>query len=222
MKSILFLSIAFIFQFSFGEIDRKGNGGDPIAFEFMNSARAAFLSIDRNSDLYSHVDISALTRLLQSTKIVVTNEPIFVIVDGVRQQSVAANFHDPNRIVLHRSAWLAIKDPDTKKALALHEYLSLLGIESSGNYEVSRNITANCYGPQLARDAVRAIALVSNRANISDIVGGCSQEDICQIFANYRSLNYADLYQVKYDQSQCRVTELKLVQSGAEVQNPHE
>lgn len=74
----------------------------------------------------------------------------------------------------------------------------------------------SCYGPKLARDAIRAIALVSNKAMITDIVGGAGDE----IWANYRYHGYSDHYQVKIDEKQCRVLELKLIAANEAVKEP--
>ncbi|OFZ31115.1 MAG: hypothetical protein A2622_00490 [Bdellovibrionales bacterium RIFCSPHIGHO2_01_FULL_40_29] len=196
-----------------------GNGGDPLVFDFIHSARSALIKVNKNTDLAQSIPLFELSRQIQKTRIIISNEPLFVSVEGIQQQSVAVNYHHPDRIVLHRSAWLAIQDSSAKEALALHEYLSLLGLESSGRYDISKNLTASCYGPQLARDAIRALALISNRSQISDLVGGC-QKTTCKIAANYRQAQYADLYHVTYDEIQCRVTTLTLVTSGMPVQDP--
>lgn len=83
---------------------------------------------------------------------------------------------------------------------------------------VSQAAFAGCYGPQLARDSVRAIALVSGRSQISDMVGGCAG-NTCQIAANYRAANYSDLYQVSFSETECRVLSLKLLASNQPIQN---
>jgi len=76
---------------------------------------------------------------------------------------------------------------------------------------------ADCYGPKLARDAIRAIALVSDRSMITDMVGHCP--DACEIWANYRNLNYSDRYEVVVNEKDCRVISLKLTGANLPVQN---
>ena len=78
---------------------------------------------------------------------------------------------------------------------------------------------AACYGPQIARNAVRMIATVSGHAEISDLVGGC-MDSTCQIAANYRPYGFADIYSVIYNERQCRIVELKLTATNQPVQNP--
>jgi hypothetical protein len=83
----------------------------------------------------------------------------------------------------------------------------------------AQRANAACYGPQLARNAVRAIATVSGHAEISDLVGACT-DSTCQIAANYRSYGFADIYSVIYNEPQCRIIELKLTAINQPVQNP--
>jgi hypothetical protein len=76
----------------------------------------------------------------------------------------------------------------------------------------------DCYAPKLARDAIRAIALVSDRSMITDMVGGGSGEDI---WANYRNHGYSDHYQVKIDLNSCRVLDLHLVEANGPIKEPN-
>lgn len=69
-----------------------------------------------------------------------------------------------------------------------------------------------CYGPKLARDAVRAVALISDRSMITELVGGGEH-----IWANYRHHGYSDHYQVKVDEASCRVLELRLLEAGGPI-----
>lgn len=73
----------------------------------------------------------------------------------------------------------------------------------------------SCYGPKLARDAIRAVALVSNRSMITDMVGGSGFD----IWANYRNHGFSDHYHVVVDSKACRVLELRLVKAGEPIQN---
>jgi hypothetical protein len=70
-----------------------------------------------------------------------------------------------------------------------------------------------CYGPKLARDAVRAIALISDRAMITDMVGGSDGH----IWANYRNHGYSDHYLVRVDSRACRVLELRIIETNVPI-----
>jgi hypothetical protein len=74
-----------------------------------------------------------------------------------------------------------------------------------------------CNASKLARDSVRAIALISDRSMISDLVGGLDQHNDDQqsfrIWANYRAFNYSDEYYVTVSNKECRVTLFKLTES---------
>ncbi len=70
-------------------------------------------------------------------------------------------------------------------------------------------VTTNCYPPKVARDAIRAVAIVTDRSMITDVVGSCS--DRCQLWANYRNHGYSDHYEVTVESGECRVTSLKLI-----------
>lgn len=70
--------------------------------------------------------------------------------------------------------------------------------------------SAECYTSKIARDAVRAVALVTNRAMITDLVGGYDGGAFT-IWANYRNHGYADKYEVKVEPKTCRVISLNLL-----------
>jgi len=82
---------------------------------------------------------------------------------------------------------------------------------------------ADCYPPKMAQDAVRAIALISDRSQITDLVGGQSSsspgQQTFRIFANYRYHNYSDKYEVVIDSEKCRVSSFILVDSNLPLQN---
>lgn len=74
-----------------------------------------------------------------------------------------------------------------------------------------QSIAEECYGPKLARDAIRAVALVSNKSMITDMVGNCL--DVCNLWANYRYHKYSDQYAVSVNEKECRVLNLTLVKA---------
>lgn len=68
---------------------------------------------------------------------------------------------------------------------------------------------AECNEAKIARDSIRAVALISNQSMITDLVGGCDSDLICEIWANYRNHGYADKYQIKV--RECRVESFELI-----------
>ena len=98
------------------------------------------------------------------------------------------------------------------KNITISVFLLAVGILPSSSFAV-----ADCYGPKLARDAIRAIALISNRSMITDMVGGCP--DTCDISANYRHHGYSDRYEVVVDEKECRVISLKLTGAHLPIQS---
>jgi hypothetical protein len=85
--------------------------------------------------------------------------------------------------------------------------------------------SADCYTAKTARDAVRAIALVSNQSMITDLVGGPlssgDDADSYQIWANYRHHSYADRYEVSVERKTCRVRLVRLVAAHLPIVEPN-
>ncbi len=94
----------------------------------------------------------------------------------------------------------------------------------SGLVLTSSLASAECDTSKTARDAVRAMALISDRAMITDLVGGTvgGEENVVtyNIWANYRHHNYADNYQVAVQPGKCRVMSLKLLGYDLPVKDP--
>ncbi len=71
--------------------------------------------------------------------IVVDNYDLRVQIEGVSQPCVAINEAKYNRITVHAQRWQEIKNPFAKTGIALHEFLSLVGLEA--NWFISYFIT---------------------------------------------------------------------------------
>jgi hypothetical protein len=62
--------------------------------------------------------------------------------NGVKQSSVAENFPERKLILINRSRWSEIKNERVKEGIALHEFASLKGLESTGRYSESAKYLA--------------------------------------------------------------------------------
>lgn len=113
-------------------------GGDEIGLEFQGLFIRALRNIRANNvSLANQVTaLNPLTDLVNAT-IVVVDEPLFVTINGITQASVATNQRSTGTIRIHRQRWQSITNVRIKEGIALHEVLSLKGIESTGNYPVS-------------------------------------------------------------------------------------
>ena len=58
------------------------------------------------------------------------------------QNSAAINDPRANTIIINRQRWINITDPFMRSAIALHEVLSLNGLESTGSYPFSARLLA--------------------------------------------------------------------------------
>lgn len=115
-----------------------GNGGDPLALEFIDKALEAIALTEREPEKYSEVGEVNLRKILDGTKVLVVDEPLKVEVDGVTTSPPAANFENPKRILIYRKGWEDLKENKYRLKWALHEVLCLAKLEQSGVYKISR------------------------------------------------------------------------------------
>jgi uncharacterized protein len=71
-------------------------------------------------------------------KVIIVDETLPLQIGSAVQTSAALNFPGENQILVNRSAWKQIADDKMKEALALHELLSLMGLEGTGQYTISQ------------------------------------------------------------------------------------
>jgi hypothetical protein len=94
-----------------------------------------------------------------------------------------------------------------------------------GLIALTSNASIQCESSQLARKAIRAIALVSEDPSgemITDLVGGATEmgeQTTFSIWANYRYLNYSDKYEVIVEEETCRLISLRLVARNLPIKN---
>jgi hypothetical protein len=132
---ILFFGLILTEKFAFAGRE-TGNGGDPVAIDFLNRAYEAIYKVNNASEKFPEVSSLDLATLLDKTKIYVVDEDLIVNKDNVQQKSAAKNYFNPNRILINRASWNNISSPRLKESLALHELLSLKGVEETGVYSV--------------------------------------------------------------------------------------
>lgn len=120
-------------------MDRKGNGGNEIALDFARSAKTVLAIYGGELKTYVQLKNKDLGKMLEKTKLLVSSTPLTVELQGINQEVTAINFKNPSTILINEKRWLNIKEEAIKEALALHELLSLVGIEKTGVYFISKN-----------------------------------------------------------------------------------
>lgn len=139
MKTLVFTSLIVFAQLSFAQIDRKGNGGNEIALDFLNSAKRVLSIYGGELRTFPQLKGINLGKVLEKTNILISSTPLQVELRGINQEVTAVNFRSPTTIVINEKRWLNIKENAVKEALALHELLSLVGVERTGVYFISKN-----------------------------------------------------------------------------------
>lgn len=119
--------------------DERGNGGDNIGIEFKNIASQAIAEMQQYPKHFPKFDSANFLLALENAKIIIVDIPLYVESHGVIQDSVAKNVKYPDRILINRARWKALKDnAKMQKTIAVHELAGLLEIESTGVYTLSQ------------------------------------------------------------------------------------
>jgi hypothetical protein len=105
-------------------------GGNNIALEFMQGLTSALKSMPSLNE-------AQVLAKAQGASIIIVNKPLSVQILGVKQPSIAINDPEMDVIQINEVQWNTIGDIHQKEGIALHEVLSLMGLESSGNYPIS-------------------------------------------------------------------------------------
>jgi len=155
MKKMIFLLILLSgFNFAYagkelgngGDVEtygkELGNGGNNNVLGFYSIAMYVDSDISREPAKYPEVPNGLLSKIIHSTKFLVSEVPLYVDYKGICQEAVAVNYKNPNRIVIDSKKWLALT-PNEQKSLAFHELLGLAGLESTGDYRISARYFAS-------------------------------------------------------------------------------
>lgn len=138
MKLVVILLAAFLSTSVFAGGKVIGNGGDSRALDFYDYAQRSIKAIKSNANLYPEVKDIDLQTILDKTEILISEVPLYSVKGEVRQFSTAINYKDPDTIVVYGPRWNDLKNNAIKLSLALHEVLSLAGVEETGVYTVSQ------------------------------------------------------------------------------------
>jgi hypothetical protein len=136
-RLILTLTIAFAGITAQAQ-DKIGNGGDETALEFNQAFSTAIRNInDKLPDLAKFINTSKLNEVIAKATVLTTDGQLPVSLNGTPQSSIATNDPKIQQILIQRARWNELGDSHIKEALALHEVLSLAGLESTGQYPYS-------------------------------------------------------------------------------------
>lgn len=136
------LLFVLIFACSAARAGTEAHGGDEVGLEFLALMKTAVGDAAADSGLRARFERAGLGAKLSAVKVVTTDQPLIVEAFGIRQESVAVNEAGKALIQVNRGRWKAISSESLKKAIALHEALSLVGLESTGSYPISGNYAA--------------------------------------------------------------------------------
>ena len=130
--------ITFSFSSALAEGFSVRGGGDEAGLEFTNAYSFALEEIHKNyPDLAAKLAAYQLDGILDEVKIFVDDKPLHVDAGDGQQESVAVNEPATMRIWINRLRWNATTHPRIRQAIALHEVLSLRGVEGTGRYGIS-------------------------------------------------------------------------------------
>ncbi len=113
-------------------------GGDELSMEFDASLRTAveFMRVSGKSEFAPIVGLD-WEKILKNTRKLTVDRRLFVTRDGAKQECVAINHRSKRLIEINRARWKNLPSPRLKEGIALHEVLSLLGLEETGLYHFS-------------------------------------------------------------------------------------
>lgn len=125
-------------------VEGTRGGGDEAALEFQRTALLVSQEIKSSANLgLPASSLSDFEKAISRMEVLVTNDPLPVEKDGFLQLSAAINDSTTYEVLLNRARWTEITDENVKKALVLHEILSLIGLEKTASYPLSKKYLAH-------------------------------------------------------------------------------
>ncbi|RZA06616.1 MAG: hypothetical protein EOP11_09865 [Proteobacteria bacterium] len=115
---------------------KETGGGDEVGLEFRNAFATALRAV-RDGSIQGAFTVEALEETVAKAHVIVVDESLSVRFGDTKQDSVAVNIPADTLIKVNRARWRGLKTDRLKEAVALHEVLSLMGIERTGYYETS-------------------------------------------------------------------------------------
>lgn len=138
MKKFFLLSAVICFSAHVWAGPITSGGGDDVALEFQSSFKAAISRIKSSKNsLLREVSKINFESKLPNLKVATVTTLLETSIDDLTQESTAMNYLQNQLIKINRERWNSIINPFLKEGLALHEMLSLIGKEGSGNYKYS-------------------------------------------------------------------------------------
>ncbi len=120
---------------------KDGGGGDDIALEFQSSAQKALLVLQQVvPETYKDLANQNIAATVEHAKVIVVDDVLDVEIKKLVQNSVAFNVPEIQTILVNRQRWKSMPNDDLKMTIALHEVLSLKGLEHTGYYPISTKI----------------------------------------------------------------------------------
>ena len=170
-RIVLMILLSLLAQPVLAERGTTGSGGGvETGIDFKSNILEALKTAKSLPEIKDLFDAEAIEKKITSGKIkvIVTDEPVYIIIDKIKQPSTASNDPDRGNIVVNEDRWEKIPYERVRQALALHEVLSVEKIEKSAVYHISSRYL-NHFGYSLSD-------LSKNWANISRIVS-CDDKD---------------------------------------------
>lgn len=122
----------------------SGGGGNDVGVEFQRAFLNAVQEIRRRApEVHAKLLEARVEKFANEALVIVVDDRLEVQISGFIQNSVAYNNPEFGVILVHREEWQKIKSQRQREAIALHEVLSLAGIESSGRYPISAAYAAD-------------------------------------------------------------------------------
>jgi hypothetical protein len=118
-------------------------GGDDVALDFQGALITAIANLRlKSADIFKKLSGFNTEQILSKTRIVVGDDVLDIKYKDIIQNSTAANDPQSGLILINRTRWNSITNPILKEGIALHEFLSLVGIEATGYYPISSQYIA--------------------------------------------------------------------------------
>lgn len=164
MKCIVFFLVLTFCQVSFGQIDRKGNGGDTYAIAFVGTARMAHDELKKRGS--SLIDLDLLLNTINTAVVESTGKKLYL--NGSLKDAI--NYPAQKKIIFNREAWKDTTNERTRFLFVLHEYLGLMGVNDS-RYDISSEALKN-----IAQSTLICRSILENGHNQNEISGRVALE----------------------------------------------
>jgi hypothetical protein len=114
---------------------RDSGGGNDLGLDFESEAMRGIqnLSSAEADDTLKQ----KMRAVVASTKFIVVNQDLYVKINGDTQPALVINDPSANTVTINGNAWPKLSSEPQRQSLAVHEVLSLMKIESTGDYHIS-------------------------------------------------------------------------------------